>query len=89
MRRVWTNGSYDPLHKRDRQDQRYPPKFNMQRVQHPIHHQGRRYYQDDQFPRGEQQINDQLAIITRSVKIDLPKFDGIDPSGWIYKANKF
>ena len=53
----------------------------MQRVQHPAHRQGRRYYQDDRFARGEQQANDQLPIITRLVKIDFPKFDGVDPSG--------
>jgi hypothetical protein len=40
-------------------------------------------------PRGEHQAEDPLAIITRSVKVDFPKFGGSNPSGWIYKANKF
>ncbi|XP_059456454.1 uncharacterized protein LOC132186493 [Corylus avellana] len=49
----------------------------------------RRQYTEDRAYRGDQQGDDQLAIITRSVRIEFPKFDGIDPSGWIYKANKF
>ena len=61
----------------------------MQRFQHSTHHQGRNYYQDDRVARCEHQTKDQLAIITRSVRIDFPKFDGFDPLGWIYKANKF
>ena len=61
----------------------------MQRVQHSAHHHGRNFYQDDKVARGEHQVEDQLAIITRSVKIDFPKFDGSNPSGWINKANKF
>ena len=30
-----------------------------------------------------------MAIITRSVQIDFPRFDGSDPSSWLYKASKF
>jgi hypothetical protein len=89
LRRPWTNGNYDPFIIDERQDQRGPPEFDMQRFQHPAHHQGRRYYQDDIVARGEQEADDQLAIITRLVKIDFPKFDGYDPSWWIYRANKF
>jgi hypothetical protein len=32
---------------------------------------------------------DHGGITTRSVRIDFPKFDGCDPVGWIYRANKF
>jgi hypothetical protein len=32
QRKAWTNGSYDPFMPKERHDQRYPPKFNMQRV---------------------------------------------------------
>jgi hypothetical protein len=39
-------------------------------------------------PKGEHLVEDLLAIITRSVKVNFPKFDA-NPSGWIYKANKF
>jgi hypothetical protein len=39
-------------------------------------------------PRGEHLVEEPLAIITRSVKVDFPKFD-VDPLVWIYKANKF
>jgi hypothetical protein len=49
----------------------------------------RNYYQDDRVARGEHQAENQLAIITRSIKIDFSKFDGFDLLGWIYKANKF
>jgi hypothetical protein len=38
---------------------------------------------------GDQLGDEQLAIITRSVRIEFPTFDGSDPTGWIYKANKF
>jgi hypothetical protein len=37
----------------------------------------------------DQQGEDHGGIITRSVRINFPKFDGSDPVGWIYKANKF
>lgn len=49
----------------------------------------RRHYSEDRGNRGEHHGDDQLAIITRSVWVDFLKFDGSDPSGWIYKANKF
>jgi hypothetical protein len=32
---------------------------------------------------------DHGGITTRSVRVDFPKFDGCDPVGWIYRANKF
>jgi hypothetical protein len=61
----------------------------MQRVHHAAHQPSRNFFQDDRLPRGEHLAEDPVAIITRLVKVDFPKFDGIDPSGWIYKANKF
>jgi hypothetical protein len=38
---------------------------------------------------GGQHGDEQLAIITRSVRVEFPTFDGNDPSWCIYKANKF
>lgn len=29
------------------------------------------------------------GVHLRSVKLDFPKFDGNDPSGWLYRANQF
>jgi hypothetical protein len=55
----------------------------------PANQHLRRQFPDDRGPRMEQQGDDQLAIVTRSVRIEFPKFDGTDPTGWIYKANKF
>jgi hypothetical protein len=37
----------------------------------------------------DQQGDEQLAIITRSVRVEFPTLDGNDLSRWIYKANKF
>jgi hypothetical protein len=50
---------------------------------------GHKFFHDDRVPKGEHLAEDPFAIITRSVKADFPKFDGFDPSSWIYKANKF
>jgi hypothetical protein len=38
---------------------------------------------------GDQHGEEQLTIITRSVRVEFPTFDGINPSRWIYKANNF
>jgi hypothetical protein len=38
---------------------------------------------------GDHQGEEKLAIITSSMRVEFPTFDGTDPSGWIYKANKF
>jgi hypothetical protein len=67
------------------------------RVHQPAHLNWRRPGYDDRGYGGDMQggyggygddhhSEEQLAIITRSVRIDFPTFDGIDPSGWIYKS---
>ena len=53
QRRPWTNGNYDSFLHDERQDQRIPTDFNMQKFQQPAQNHGRRYYQDDQGARGE------------------------------------
>ena len=59
------------------------------RHQFPTSQHLMRQFPDDRGPRMEQQGDDSLAIVTRSVRIEFPKFDGTDLAGWIYKANKF
>ncbi|XP_059449450.1 uncharacterized protein LOC132180588 [Corylus avellana] len=79
----WQQGfyeDYNPIVPEGRMEGRYS--------QHAQRHT-RRQYAEDRVYRSDQQGDDQLAIITRSVRIEFPKFDGTDPSGWIYKANKF
>jgi hypothetical protein len=88
QRRQGNTGHQDHFFSEERHDQRFPD-FNMQRVHHAAHQPGRNFFQDDRLPKGEHLVEDPVAIITRLVKVDFPKFDGIDPSGWIYKAYKF
>jgi hypothetical protein len=49
----------------------------------------RKHYHEERNAMFDQEGEDHDGIITRSVRIDFPKFDGSDPVGWIYKANKF
>jgi hypothetical protein len=67
------------------------------RILQPAQQNWRRPCQDDRGYGGDQQGgyggnqqgDEKLAIITRSIRVEFPKFDGNDPSRWIYKANKF
>jgi hypothetical protein len=51
--------------------------------------QARMCYHEDINAMFDQQCEDHGGIITRSVRINFPKFDGSDHVGWIYKANNF
>ena len=53
------------------------------------YHRDYGYGGDQQGGYGGDQKEDELAIITRLLRVEFPKFDGNDPSGWIYKANNF
>jgi len=45
---------------------------------------GRAQLQHHQFPQ-----DDPRSLFPRSVKMTFPKFDGGEPSEWIYKANQY
>jgi hypothetical protein len=78
----WQQGcldAYNPVAQEERMDDRFPQL---------AHQKLRRPYTTDQGSGNDQQGNEQLAILTRFVQVEFPKFDGNDPTGWIYNANK-
>lgn len=87
-------------HQHDHRDERIQfPKDRFERRQqyeavHPCRQykeevQARLHNQEGNYARREHYTEDHGGIVTRSVCIDFPRFDGTDPFAWLYKANQF
>jgi hypothetical protein len=90
----WQQGFAEPFISKvqeERLDGRIPQpaQQNWRRPGHDDHGYGGDLQGGYEGYGGDQQGDEQLAIITRSVRVEFPTFDGNDPSRWIYKANKF
>jgi hypothetical protein len=48
--------------------------------------EGRRYFWDEDDP---DFLHDDRRIQGRTLRLDFPRFDGDNPSGWSYKVNQF
>jgi hypothetical protein len=42
--------------------------------------------QEETYARREHNNEDQGGITPRSIRVDFPRFDGNDPSKWLYKV---